>query len=88
MGSAAGTGDDDLVAIRLGRGGKFEHEVGRAVGRNHARFIGHAEIGQHLRGRLHHRPIAIRTHDNGDRRLLFVRRVVRHLYFSLKTWNR
>ncbi len=57
MGRAAGAGDDGLEAARLCRGGVVEEQIRRAMRRNDARLVGHAELLEHLRRRLHDGPV-------------------------------
>jgi hypothetical protein len=66
--SRSGNQHHESAPARLFRVGR--HEVRRAVGRHHARFVGNAELGQHL-GRVPHRgPIGFAPHDDPDQRLV------------------
>ena len=68
MRSAAGTGDDDLEARRLGALGECDQPVRRTVGRDDARLMGYAERGQRFGGVAHGFPVRLASHNNGDGR--------------------
>ncbi len=65
MGRAAGAGDDDLEAGRLGALGKGEQPVRGAVGRDDVFFASHAERGQGFGGMAHGVPVRLASHDDG-----------------------
>ena len=68
MGGATGPGDDRPHAAAGGRFGEGEHLVGHAVGADHLRLVGDAEVLEHLHRLVHRRPIARRAHHDGDER--------------------
>ena len=45
-----------------------EHVVGRAVGRDDAHLVGHAEALEHVDRALHHGQVGRAAHDDGDQR--------------------
>ena len=66
MRRAAGAGDDDLEAGRLGALGKGKQPVRGAVRRNDALFAVDAERGQRVGGMAHGIPVRLASHDDGD----------------------
>ena len=66
VGCAAGTGDNGLDAARACSFGIFKHQIGSAVGGNHAGFESHAELLQKSGGVLHNRPVAVAAHNDAD----------------------
>ena len=65
---AAGTGDDHPQAPVGRRPGVLVHHVGRAVRRDDAHLVRHAELGEHVDRGLHHRQIGVAAHDHADER--------------------
>jgi len=64
VGGATSAGDDGLQAALACLLGIAEHVVGHAVGRHHAGFMGHAEVGENLGCYLHGVPVTVGPHDN------------------------
>jgi hypothetical protein len=67
MRSAAGAGDDHLVAGSLRAAGEGIQPFGRAVGRNDARVMADLELVEGGGGMLHHLPVGLAAHDDGNR---------------------
>src|ERR1700675_4895021 len=65
MRGAAGAGDDDLEAGRVRALGKGIEPLGRAVRRDDARLVGHAQSIERVGGMLHGLPVGLAAHDNG-----------------------
>nr|GFC53747.1 hypothetical protein [Tanacetum cinerariifolium] len=53
-------------APRAGLLGVGKQVVGHAVGRYHARFVGHAKLRENLHGVLHGVPVAAGAHDHAN----------------------
>ena len=68
VGRAAGAGDDHLEAAVLGALGVGIEPLGRAVGRNDAGLVRHAERIQRLGGVPHGVPVGLAAHDDGNGR--------------------
>src|SRR6186713_1885212 len=66
MGGATGSGDDDFDAAALSRRGIFEQEVGRSVGRDDLRLVGHAELVECFSRGAHRLPVGSRAHDDAN----------------------
>ena len=69
MRRAAGAGDDDLESFRLRALGEGHEPVRRAMGGYDARVAGDIERGERLDRVAHGRPVGLRPHDDGDRRI-------------------
>ena len=67
----AGASDDDLDAVRLGRGEEAREPLRSAVGRDHPRIARDSELVEHLLGSLHHVPVAGTAHDDRHARASF-----------------
>jgi hypothetical protein len=65
-----GPGDDHLDAPARGGARIVEHAVRLPVRRDDADLERDVELGQRVRGRLHHRPVAVAAHDQPDPRAL------------------
>ena len=66
MSGAACAGDDDLDAAFFGVRSVFEEMVGRAVGRDDARFMWNTEGLKSLGGKFHGIPVGAGAHDDAD----------------------
>ena len=66
VGRSPGAGDDhgESAPGRLLAVG--EHLLGHPVRGDDVGLVGDVELGQRLRGRLHHRPVGVRPHDDAD----------------------
>ncbi len=70
MGRAACTRDDDFQTTAGGHLGIFVKALGGAVSADHARLVGNAELGQHVRRVTHGFPVGLAAHDNADEGIL------------------
>lgn len=68
MRRAAGAGDDNAEAGRLGALGKGIEAFRRAVGGDDPRVVGDTERVERLGGVAHGRPVGLAAHDDGHRR--------------------
>ncbi|KJV08382.1 hypothetical protein VZ95_18170 [Elstera litoralis] len=68
VGGPAGPGDNDFQAPFPRAFGIGVEPVGRAMGRNDARFQSHIEGAQSFSGMAQSGPVALTAHDNADRR--------------------
>src|SRR4051812_7068043 len=68
MRRAAGAGDDDLKACRLGALRESHQPVGGAMRGDDARVMIYAQRRQGFGGMAHGFPVGLASHDNGDRR--------------------
>ena len=78
VGGAARAGDDDLVPGSLRAARERIEPVRRAVRRDDALVIGHAERVQRLGGVPHGRPVGLAAHDDRDGFGRHARPLVRH----------
>ena len=69
MRRAARAGDDHLEAARLGAAGVLEEQVGRAVRRDDADLVRHAELLERLGRVPHGLPVGPGAHDDADQRV-------------------
>ena len=67
MRGAAGAGDDDLEALRLGRLGEGEVPLGRAVSGDDFRLVADAQRIERIGGVFHGRPVGLAAHDDRNR---------------------